>query len=808
MTNTPSKLSTSESVGLSSEEAKRRLERDGPNVVAREPPPSLWKVLGRQFTSPMIWLLLGAGGVSFALGELADGIAILAIVILNALVGFFQEFRAEKALLALRSMTAPRARVVRDGQSEIIPAAGVVQGDLLLLEAGDVVAADSRLLEAHELQTNEAPLTGESLPVRKSTERVPEDAALAERRDSVFLGTSVVSGAAKAEVLAIGDQTELGKIARMLAEVEETESPLQKRLGRVTRVLVLACFGIVAVVAVVGLLRGQGWIDVLLTAISLSVAAVPEGLPAIVTIALALGVQRMAKRNVLVRRLHAVETLGATTVIGTDKTGTLTTGIMQVREVWGPDRRAILLAAASCCDAELTANGGAGDPMEVALLTAAKADGITRPELERENPRQRVIPFDSARKWMGVRRADDVWYVKGALDVLLPLCATSPAGVQEAMAEMGTRGLRILAIARGRSSEVDALEILGLIGLADPPRAEAIEAVANARSAGIRTFMITGDHPVTAHAIAREMGILADGEAPERSVRARATAEDKLKLIQAWKKEDDVVAMTGDGVNDAPALREAHVGIAMGRAGTEVTKEAADVILADDNFASIVAGIHEGRGIYENIRKTLVYLLAGNAAELFIMLISEVAGFPLPLLPLQLLWINLVSDGFPALALVMDPPDPDLLQKPPRPVKEPMLGRRQWMQVGFTAAVEGSVVFGVFVWALRHTSLDEARSLAFMTLVLSEVFRAFAARSQTKVFWETGVTSNLVLVGVVTFTMLVQLGLQAWAPTRELFGLVQMPFSHIVLAFILSLIPVTTLEVRKVLQRAWAKKSS
>jgi len=789
--------------GLSTAEAERRLRESGRNEIRREAKRPLWRAFLEQFRSPMIGLLLAACAASVLMGERADAIAIGIIVVLNALVGFAQEFKAEQALLALRSMTAPRARVLRDGFPVVLPAAEIVPGDVLLLEAGDIVAADAQLLEAHSLSTNEAPLTGESVPVDKSTQPTPDGTPLAQRTDRVFLGTAVSRGTGTAVVAATGMGTELGHIAHLLASAEETETPLQQRLNRVTQALLIACGGIVLLVAVLGLLRGMGWLPVLLTSISLAVAAVPEGLPAVVTIALALGVRRMAVRHALVRRLQAVETLGSATVVCTDKTGTLTTGVMTVRELWGADQEALLRAAASCCDASLGPEGkeGTGDPTELALLRAAAERGILREEIESAHPRVAVQPFDSDRRRMSVLRADGVLSVKGAPEVLLSLCTKGTEGALERAEAMASRGLRVLAVAQGSGPEEERLQLLGLIGMADPPRPEAIEAVASARAAGVRTVMITGDHPVTALAIGRELGIVREGEDPSELIHARVTAEEKLRIVRRWKERGEVVAMTGDGVNDAPALREAHIGIAMGRTGTEVTREAADIVLTDDNFATIIAAIREGRAIYENIRKTLVYLLVGNIGELLVMFTAVLLGMPLPLVPLQLLWINLMTDSLPALALVMDPARSELLEDPPRRPEEPMLGRAQWRTIFVTGALEAAVVFGVFLWADPVEHLERARSLAFSTLVFAELLRSFAARSPTRIFWEVGAFTNRVLLGVIIASILIQGALYQIPAVRTLFELVPLRWEELVLVFSLGLIPVTALELAKLIRR-------
>jgi len=791
--------------GLSSEEAARRLLADGPNEVIQEAGPTPWRLLLAQFANPMVGLLLLAAIVAGALGELADATAIGVIVLLNAAVGFIQEFRAEKALAALRDLSAPLARVLRDGHSVMVPGREVVVGDWLVLEAGDVVAADARLLDSHSLSSVESALTGESLPAEKSTAPVAPDAALGDRSDCVFSGTAIATGSATAEVIAAGMGTELGRIATLLAGAERGETPLQTRLAAVSRQLLGICLGVVALVGVLGALRGASWLEVLLTSVSLAVAAVPEGLPAVVTIALAVGVQRMAARHVLVRRLPAVETLGCTTVICTDKTGTLTTGAMRARDLWAQDREALLYAAAACCDAELgdgeDGAGSVGDPTEIALLLAARERGIERDAIESSRPRASVNPFDADRKRMSIFRADGKLYAKGALSSLMPLCTDGRAGAATAEADMAARGLRVLAVAIGDAAEERDLTLLGLVGIADPPRPEATAAVAAARRAGIRTVMITGDHEVTARAIARELGVLAEGDDPAEVVHARVTPEDKIDIVRAWKSRGEIVAMTGDGVNDAPAIREAHVGVAMGIAGTPVTREAAAIILTDDNFASIVEGVREGRAIYDNIRKTVVYLLTGNAAELIVMLGAALVGLPAPLLPIQLLWINLVTDGLPALALVIDPPDRDALARPPRPPSEPILGRPEWTSVVATGLLEAAVVLGVYVWGYRTFGAEIARTLAFNTLVASELLRVFSARSVKRIFWEVGAFTNLKLLLVIALSAALQAGLHLLPEASELFALTKLSVSQWGVALVMGLVPVTLVEVRKLVSR-------
>jgi Ca2+-transporting ATPase len=789
--------------GLTEAEARRLLAEHGPNELPRQEGPSPLHILLRQLRGVMVWLLIAAAVLSAALGEVADAVAIGVIVVLNAIIGFFQEYRAERAMEALRAMTAPRARVVRDGRVTMLAAGEVVPGDALVLDAGDVVAADARLLEASALSSNEASLTGESLPIEKRVEADRPDAQLAERIGWVFAGTSISTGSGRAEVVRTGAHTELGKIAALLARTATQRTPLEVKLERVGRSLVLVCLAIVGLVAVLGLARGEARLEVLVSSISLAVAAVPEGLAAIVTVALALGVSRMAEHRALVRRLPAVESLGCVTVICTDKTGTLTTGKMRVREVWGTDQRAVIDGAVACSDAELdaTERDGTGDPTEIALLVAGIERGVRREDVERERARVETHPFDADRKRMSVLRADGVLYVKGAPDAMFRLCSGDVEAGTIANRDMAGRGLRVLAVATGRDREEANLTLLGLVGLADPPRSDAVDAIAAARSAGIRTVMITGDQALTARAIALELGLLRPGDDESEIVHARATPEDKLRIVRSWKERGEIVAMTGDGVNDAPALREAHVGIAMGKTGTDVAKEAAAIVLTDDTFATIIEAVREGRGIFENIRKTLVYLLSGNFAELGVVLGASLFGLPLPLTALQILWINLVTDSLPALALVMDPPDPGVLARPPRRPDEPILGARQWRSAILVALVEAAVVLGTYAWAISARDLNEARNLAFSVLVFSEVLRSFAARSETLSFFETNVLSNVKLLAVVAITVMVQLAVHHVPPLRDLFGIHAITLADCGLSLLLGAVPVTVIEVLKLASR-------
>ena len=868
------------SAGLSSAEAARRLLEHGPNTLTEGKRIRPIEILLAQFKNLIIWILIGAALISGALGEWIDTIAILAIVVLNAVIGFYQEFSAEKSIAALKKMTAPRAKVWRDGRLTTLAAAEIVPGDILELEAGDLVAADARLLETSSLKCVESALTGESEAVEKNAGTLDgSEVPLGDRHNMVFMGTSVAAGTARAVVVATAMETELGQIATLIREAEtDEETPLQQKLESFGRVLVWASLGIVALLFVLGLARGANLLELFLTAVSLAVAAVPEGLPAVVTIALALGVLRMSRRRALVRRLPSVETLGSTNVICTDKTGTLTMGEMTVRalyvaghtyevtgEGYGPDgeirlegkaldvrHAAPLLEMANVLiganNAQLSLEEGTwkvvGDPTEGALLSAGHKAGGSKEQLERELPKHHEIPFDSDRKRHSVVRLlpneQLRAFVNGAPDLLLARCTQilSDSGVRainesdrkQIAAQnfaMATRSLRVLGSAYRdldpvSPSELTAEEVerdlifVGLTGMYDPPRPEAKEAVAKCRAAGIRVVMITGDHPQTAMAIARELGIatsddvaLAANEldsltdeqlrarAPKVAVYARVTAAHKLRIVRAWKANDAVVAMTGDGVNDAPAIKGADIGIAMGRSGTEVTKQASDMIITDDNFASIVAAVEEGRGIYDNIRKTLQYLLAGNTGELLLMTTCVVIGLPTPLLPIHLLWINLVTDGLPALCLATDPIDTDVMKQPPRARHERITDRGFLRTLFLTGVLTGGVSFAVYIYGLRSETPELARTHAFAALVFAELLRSFGARSETRQIWRMNFLSNVNLLAVVAASF----GLQVWSHHSPMLAKFLktslMSFSDCLMLLAVSAVPLLALEAVK-----------
>ncbi len=875
-------FATNES-GLSIKESAVRLTRHGRNELVEAKPINPWTILLGQFKSLIVWILIFAGIISGALGELVDSIAILAIVVLNALVGFYQEFNAEKSLAALKKMTAPRAKVLRGGSVVTIPAAEIVCGDIILLEAGDLVPADIRLFNASAMKCIEAALTGESEAVEKSVRTLDgTDVPLGDRINMAYMGTVVATGTGKGLVVAAGMNTEIGRIAGMLQAETNEGTPLQKRLESFGKLLVWASLGVVGIVFILGLLRQVPLFELFLTSVTLAVAAVPEGLPAVVTVALALGVQRMARRRALIRRLPAVETLGSTNVICTDKTGTLTVGEMTVKKLFvasecyevsgegydsagevrtndgqhvtGVSRAAVeqlMTVFVGCNNAHLVQENGivsvAGDPTEGALIAAGSKIGILQDKLDRDQKRLRELPFDSDRKMMTVICSSPrgtMALVKGAPDVVLNRCTHvyHPDGnrpisdadrsmILAQNAEMGTNALRVLAAAY-RNVDRDALDtsslecdliFVGLAGMYDPPRAEAKEAVSRCHSAGIRVIMITGDHPHTAIAIARELGIATvdstaisgaelESMAPEElrrklikaSVFARVTAEHKLRIVKALKANGAVVAMTGDGVNDAPAIKGADIGIAMGRSGTEVTKEASDMVVTDDNFASIVAAVEEGRGIYDNIKKTLLYLLSGNTGELLLMAACIIVGLPMPLLPIHLLWINLVTDGLPALCLATDPIDPDVMKRQPRSSTAELADRGFFMLMGMTGLLTASVSFGVYLYGLKYETLEMARTHAFAVLVFAELLRSFGCRSETKLVWEVGLLSNVKLAAVVSVSFLFQL----WSHHNERLGSFlktgMMNWEDCVMLLAVGAIPLLVLEAFKIMRRRTA----
>ena len=842
-------LKTDPRRGLSEEEAARRLEEYGPNRLEGKKRESLFRRLLDQLRDPMILVLLAAAGLSLwsSHGEdWLDAAIILLIVAVNAVISISQEENAEKALEALKRMTAPQARVVRNGKTR-----SVVPGDLIVLEAGDLVPADARILDAAQCRTDESAMTGESVPVEKGPgPALPEDTPLAERATLLIGSTVVTAGRATAVIVATGMASEVGKVAGLLLDQEEGETPLQRKMGEVSKGLSFLCLCVCAVMFGVGLLEGRELMDMFLTAVSLAVAAIPEGLPAIVTIVLALGVNGMAKRGAIVKRLPAVETLGCAGVICSDKTGTLTQNRMTVTHLWpapGAEEGELLTAAALCSDARREGESFVGDPTETALVEAAAKKGLEKGALEREFPRRGEVPFDSRRKLMTTVHALPGGgfrvCVKGAPDVLLSKCRLSQAQRKAALDEndrMAAQALRVLAVAQGElerlpgkltaeSLEKD-LRLLGLVGMIDPPRPEAKAAVEQCRSAGIRPVMITGDHKLTAVAIAKELGIFREGdraatgadldfmpqemlerEVGEFTVYARVSPEHKTRIVNAWRKQGKVVAMTGDGVNDAPALKAADIGCAMGRAGTDVAKEAADMILTDDDFATIVHAVAEGRGIYANIKKAIHYLLSCNIGEILTILIATVFNFrQMPLLPVQLLWLNLVTDSLPALALGVEPVEDGVMEERPRDARESLFTRGFTLRLAWQGTMVGLLTLAAYLLG-EYVVLDAAgtgagaNTMAFATLTLCQLFHAFDVRSEERSLRHIGVFSNPAMNRAFAVGLVMQLSVLCLPALEVIFHTVPLTPGQWAAVLGLALTPVAVCEIVKAVK--WGKKT-
>jgi P-type Ca2+ transporter type 2C len=896
-------LGTDAASGLSNEEAARRLEERGTNELEDRGTRSPWAILWEQFTSTMIVILIVAALASALLGDYEDAIAIAIIVVLNAALGFGQEYRAERAMAALQHLSAPRVKVRREDRVREISARELVPGDVVLLEAGNLVPADGRLLDAANLRVQEAALTGESEPVEKYPAALEEeDTPLGERADMVYSSTVVAIGRGLFVVTETGMATELGKIASMIQTTDREQTPLQRRLNQVGKVLALAALVIVGVVFALGLLRGEDLEVMFLTAVSLAVAAVPEGLPAVVTIALALGAHRMFRRRALIRKLPAVETLGSVTVICSDKTGTLTQNRMTVTvldvadhtvelgEVRltdskpGPDggtplsigndpTLALLLAGSALCNDALLEDheedefGAVGDPTEGALVVAAAREGLKKPEIEVALPRVGEVPFDSGRKRMTtvhevvsdsenlealnpVLNAEQgsvsyIAFTKGAVDSLLEISSEVWTGdgqvesltegwrerISTANERLAGDGIRVLGVGLRRLHSFDGycerqernLTFLGIVGMIDPPRSEAKDAVEICKRAGIRPVMITGDHPLTARHIATELGIAEDnrilterdlaslpGEdlvdlVEEVPVYARVSPEHKLDIVEALQEKGHIVAMTGDGVNDAPALKKADIGVAMGITGTDVSKEAADMVLTDDNFATIVAAVEQGRVIYDNIRKFIKYLLTSNSAEILVMLVGPFLGLGLPLLPLQILWINLVTDGPPALALSAEPAERGIMRRPPRPPRESVFARGLGRHVVWVGVLMALVSLATGLW-YSQIAPEIWQTMVFTTLTLSQLSHVMAIRSGDESLFRVGLLSNKPLLGAVALTFVLQL-LAIYTPFFQRFLETEaLPLAHLAIAVALSTIIFWAVEVEKWLGRRKASR--
>jgi Ca2+-transporting ATPase len=817
-----------------------------------------------QFTDFMILVLMAAAVISGVIGEPGDTIAIVVIVLLNGVIGFVQEYRADRAVATLKRLAAPTARARREGQVVTMPAEALVPGDLVLLEAGNIVPADMRLLEAIQLKAEEAALTGESMPVDKQTSSLPEtDVPVGDRLNMVYKGTLITYGRGGGVVVAIGMQTQLGQVAALLHNAEEVQTPLQRRLAHFGQRLAWAALAICAGVFVVGVLRGEAVVRMLLTAVSLAVAAIPEALPALVTVSLALGARSMVKQNALVRRLPAVETLGSVTYICSDKTGTLTQNRMQVEQLSAYGVAGHLEQAAPAHSEEMpwhllyqalalstdtihNERGDViGDPTEVALYEAAHNAGYDKAVLEATAPRLAELPFDSDRKCMttfhqGVEGV--IAFTKGAPEQVLERCDTAhdhggcvplqPTQLLGCAEQMAAAGLRVLAVAYRDWPEVPSdlspdhvestLTFLGLVGLLDPPREEAAAAVALCTSAGIMTVMITGDHPTTAHAIARRLGIVANGDAvmtgqelarlspqafaeqvEQIRIYARVAPEQKITIVKALQDRGEFVAMTGDGINDAPALQRADIGVAMGITGTDVAREAAHMILLDDNFVTIVAAVRTGRRIFDNIRKFIKYAMTGNAGEIWTIFLAPFLGLPIPLLPIHILWINLVTDGLPGLALAAEPEETGLMQRPPRPPGESLFAHGMWQHIIWVGLLISGVSLVAQGWAY-HTGSAHWQTIVFTVLTLSQMGHVLAIRAERASFLQQGPGSNLPLLGAVLLTFGLQMATIYLPALTPIFKTAPLSGSELLVCLALSSVVFVAVEIEKwMIRRGW-----
>ena len=844
--------------GLPHQEAQARALRHGPNelrATARRGPLAL---LVEQFSDFMVVVLLVAAVISGLIGDLTDTVVILVIVVLNAVIGFVQTWRADQAMQALRQLAAAQATVMRGGQVHVVPAATVVPGDIVLLEAGNQVPADLRLIEITQLQVDESALTGESVTTAKHTAALAAEGAnaLGDRLNMAFKGTTATHGRARGLVVATGMSTELGKVARLM-DTEDRSTPLQLRLTAFGKRLALAVLAICAVVFVVGVLRGETPLLMALTAISLAVAAIPEALPAVVTVLLALGARRMVTVHALIRRLPSVETLGSITVICSDKTGTLTQNRMHAELVlargqhWVPGDSVsdpvtleTLRAAALCNDASPTPGGQwRGDPTETALVLAALSAGLDKALLDVALPRVQEQPFDAVRKRMTTFHHDPlvggtacVAFTKGAPESVLPRCVQqwTPKGPEplDVEAELATaqalaaKGLRVLALARRsfeRLPDTNALEavesqleLLGLVALIDPPRAEAQAAVRDCLEAGIIPVMITGDHPATARAIAHRLGIIERSDAPvltgtdltaldeagllarvaEVRVYARVDPAQKIRIVEALQAQGHFVAMTGDGVNDAPALKRADIGVAMGKGGTDVAREASSLVLLDDNFATIVAAVREGRRIFDNIRKFVRYAMTGNSGEVWTIFLALLLLLPIPLLPIHILWVNLVTDGLPGLALAAEPAERGIMQRPPRPPTESLFAHGMWQHILGVGLLIGALCLGVQAWAIANDHRNW-QTMVFTVLTLSQMAHVLAIRSESEPLWRLGLGSNRPLLAAVLLTFALQMAIIYWPALHPVFKTQALSLIELMLCLALSSVVWLVVEVEK-----------
>ena len=851
--------------GLSPEEAAGRRARVGPNELQEKRARSAWRMLLDQFSDFMIIVLIGAALISGFVGDVQDTVVIIVIVFMNAVIGFVQEYRAERAMAALKKMAAVSARALRGGRIETVNAIELVPGDVVLLEAGNVVPADLRVTEAARLKIDESALTGESVAVEKQTTAILEiEAPLGDRFNLAHKGTTVVHGRGRGVVIATGMASELGKIASLLGDDSEIRTPLQQRLACFGQRLAIAALAICALVFLIGMLRGEPLLLMFMTAISLAVAAIPEALPAVVTISLALGAHKMVKQHALIRRLPAVETLGSVSYICSDKTGTLTQNKMHVTALYADDVlhqhwpigggpwELLLRAMALNNDAHVDHHGKArGEPTEAALLHAAHVAGYDKAKLEQDAPRLLELPFDAERKRMTTLHTESnevIAYTKGSPEAVLPLCVSKLCGSGESVIDhavmlrqaeaMAEDGLRVLAYAYRRWPKLpdslphvtveSELVFIGFAGLIDPPRSEVKEAVAQCRSAGITPVMITGDHPSTARAIARELGILTDGdgrvltgvelaqldqqafEAVVEHVRvyARVDPAQKIRIVKALQDRGEVVAMTGDGVNDAPALKAANIGIAMGKGGTDVAREAAHMVLLDDNFATIVHAVRQGRRLYDNIRKFIRYGVTTNSAEIWTIFLAPFLGLPIPLLPIHILWINLVTDGLPALALTAEPAERGIMRRPPRPLQESIFAHGMWQHMLWVGLLMAGLTLLIQAWAF-HTGHAHWQTMVFTVLTLTQLVHVMAIRSEKESLFSIGIFSNWPMLLAILVTFLLQMATIYVPALNPIFKTEALDAEELGICILISCVVLMAVEIEKwMMRKKWVYSDS
>ena len=856
-------LQTDFANGLTSEKVSAKREQFGLNKLAGKKKKTMLQRFLEQFKDAMVLILILAAAISFVVAwnghektEFLEPIIILFIVIVNAIMGVVQESKAEKALDALQNMSSPHAKVIRNGKLEVVESAEVVPGDIIVFEAGDYIPADARLIESASLKCEESALTGESVPSEKDARaEIAENAPLGDRLNMIFTGCSVSYGRGKAVVTDTGMNTQMGKIAKLLDSSSDTQTPLQLKLARLGKYLGIFAIGICLVIFVIGWLSGMKALEIFMIAVSLAVSAIPEGLPAIVTIVLALGVQRMVKKNAIIRRLPAVETLGSASVICSDKTGTLTQNKMTVVNGWTEDTlqsvdehvpdniKTLLKLAALASDGSVEIVDGrekhVGDPTETSIILAAMKNGMSKEQINAECPRVGEIPFDSDRKLMTTVNMIDgkpVAIVKGACDVMFSRCVTGDLEQARKMnEEMATRALRVLAVGYKQlqsvpetltSEEIEnGLTFVGLIGMIDPPREEAKDAVATCIMAGIRPIMITGDHIVTASAIAKELGIVREGDLAmtgtelsqmsdeefaanirKYSVYARVSPEDKIRIVKAWQSAGEIVSMTGDGVNDAPALKQADIGCAMGITGTDVAKGAADMTLTDDNFATIVEAVQEGRGIYDNIKKAIQFLLGTNIGEVITVFMAMLFWQESPLLAMHLLWMNLVTDGLPALAMGVEPVESDIMTRKPKPKNEGLfadgLGVRIVLQGIMFAAL---TLIGYYVGKTYFGGISAGQTMAFLVLSASQLFHVLNVRTKKSIF-VSPLHKNKYMVGALCISFLLIVLIAFVPPIAKIFKIVMLPAKAYLLALGLSIVPIVVIEIEKLIRLLLRKK--